>query len=146
MHVIHHIIFLCLFCFLLSYGDYRDLHVLTHSFPTLCSSDLQIAYFHEAAALGELFNGIAPMQQYALITINIGQAGFATCGRSKARIKGEHARVCVKLPRSEEHTSELQSLMRISYAVFCLKKKNKNKVTKIQRLSQYIHEKPKNTQ
>src|SRR3546814_6437615 len=29
------------------------------------------------------------------------------------------------LDRSEEHTSELQSLMRISYAVFCLKKKNK---------------------
>src|SRR3546814_7868735 len=28
--------------------------------------------------------------------------------------------------RSEEHTSELQSLMRISYAVFCLKKKNHN--------------------
>src|SRR3546814_9636582 len=28
-------------------------------------------------------------------------------------------------PRSEEHTSELQSLMRISYAVFCLKKKHK---------------------
>src|SRR3546814_8953850 len=28
--------------------------------------------------------------------------------------------------RSEEHTSELQSLMRISYAVFCLKKKNRN--------------------
>src|SRR3546814_5589206 len=30
------------------------------------------------------------------------------------------------LCRSEEHTSELQSLMRISYAVFCLKKKNKD--------------------
>src|SRR3546814_5307693 len=30
-------------------------------------------------------------------------------------------------PRSEEHTSELQSLMRISYAVFCLKKKIPNK-------------------
>src|SRR3546814_3411841 len=30
--------------------------------------------------------------------------------------------------RSEEHTSELQSLMRISYAVFCLKKKKKNKL------------------
>src|SRR3546814_3126296 len=29
-----------------------------------------------------------------------------------------------RLPRSEEHTSELQSLMRISYAVFCLKNKN----------------------
>src|SRR3546814_5335109 len=31
----------------------------------------------------------------------------------------------VALNRSEEHTSELQSLMRISYAVFCLKKKNR---------------------
>src|SRR3546814_4697570 len=30
--------------------------------------------------------------------------------------------------RSEEHTSELQSLMRISYAVFCLKKKNNTKI------------------
>src|SRR3546814_2483308 len=36
--------------------------------------------------------------------------------------------------RSEEHTSELQSLMRISYAVFCLKKKNKkNKHNNLQR-------------
>src|SRR3546814_5226790 len=34
-----------------------------------------------------------------------------------------------KQRRSEEHTSELQSLMRISYAVFCLKKKNKQKTT-----------------
>src|SRR3546814_7424227 len=34
-----------------------------------------------------------------------------------------------ELRRSEEHTSELQSLMRISYAVFCLKKKKKNKNT-----------------
>src|SRR3546814_10527271 len=32
--------------------------------------------------------------------------------------------------RSEEHTSELQSLMRISYAVFCLKKKKKKKLTR----------------
>src|SRR3546814_3407879 len=32
--------------------------------------------------------------------------------------------------RSEEHTSELQSLMRISYAVFCLKKKNNTEYTK----------------
>src|SRR3546814_1996760 len=34
--------------------------------------------------------------------------------------------IAKKLNRSEEHTSELQSLMRISYAVFCLKKKKKN--------------------
>src|SRR3546814_2303123 len=36
-------------------------------------------------------------------------------------------------PRSEEHTSELQSLMRISYAVFCLKKKKKSEYTIIQK-------------
>src|SRR3546814_2591259 len=36
--------------------------------------------------------------------------------------------------RSEEHTSELQSLMRISYAVFCLKKK-KNKINTMEKLS-----------
>src|SRR3546814_5434170 len=34
----------------------------------------------------------------------------------------------VDAPRSEEHTSELQSLMRISYAVFCLKKKHNQMV------------------
>src|SRR3546814_9903486 len=38
----------------------------------------------------------------------------------------ETAGYTVALLRSEEHTSELQSLMRISYAVFCLKKKKKN--------------------
>src|SRR3546814_7660492 len=41
--------------------------------------------------------------------------------RSKQRL------MLTALFRSEEHTSELQSLMRISYAVFCLKKKKKNK-------------------
>src|SRR3546814_8459508 len=35
----------------------------------------------------------------------------------------------LQLDRSEEHTSELQSLMRISYAVFCLKNKNKSNKT-----------------
>src|SRR3546814_3891739 len=37
------------------------------------------------------------------------------------------ARSPAKRARSEEHTSELQSLMRISYAVFCLKKKKRKK-------------------
>src|SRR3546814_1379627 len=40
--------------------------------------------------------------------------------------------VGVVLARSEEHTSELQSLMRISYAVFCLKKKKSHNITKTQ--------------
>src|SRR3546814_9156692 len=38
----------------------------------------------------------------------------------------DHEKISDAARRSEEHTSELQSLMRISYAVFCLKKKNKN--------------------
>src|SRR3546814_10777709 len=43
----------------------------------------------------------------------------------RARQKDVWARrvTCLRPERSEEHTSELQSLMRISYAVFCLKKK-----------------------
>src|SRR3546814_4868653 len=48
-------------------------------------------------------------------------------------LRGRHGESTV--PRSEEHTSELQSLMRISYAVFCLKKKKNqiatNKSTKM---------------
>src|SRR3546814_5937278 len=42
--------------------------------------------------------------------------------------RGNRCRRCFQTQRSrsEEHTSELQSLMRISYAVFCLKKKTKN--------------------
>src|SRR3546814_6184268 len=41
------------------------------------------------------------------------------------------------MKRSEEHTSELQSLMRISYAVFCLKKKKTDKNSKLE-----VHSKP----
>src|SRR3546814_6290377 len=44
--------------------------------------------------------------------------------RSRRHARSAHERIGYeKLKRSEEHTSELQSLMRISYAVFCLKKK-----------------------
>src|SRR3546814_10703117 len=50
---------------------------------------------------------------------------------TKAAFKA-HAIACdLKPSRSEEHTSELQSLMRISYAVFCLKTKNTNKIIHI---------------
>src|SRR3546814_9898178 len=71
-------------------------------------------------------------------------ASFSTCGLSEPRCPWESQgdssglrRACNfhaisrmgsrNKIRSEEHTSELQSLMRISYAVFCLKKKNKSK-------------------
>src|SRR3546814_9946843 len=53
-----------------------------------------------------------------------GQVGEAAARQFRHFIDAlEIARLC--RPRSEEHTSELQSLMRISYAVFCLKKKKK---------------------
>src|SRR3546814_2985868 len=67
---------------------------------------------------------------FALRTIDLelnGLAGFRTRLAQYAaqtrhqRIERHHARA--HQTRSEEHTSELQSLMRISYAVFCLKKK-----------------------
>src|SRR3546814_5664683 len=51
---------------------------------------------------------------------------------STSRVKSATKSVIPAKARSEEHTSELQSLMRISYAVFCLKKKtslNKNETT-----------------
>src|SRR3546814_7444201 len=54
-------------------------------------------------------------------------------GESRLELNGFDPRSLPSLKahgRSEEHTSELQSLMRISYAVFCLKKKNKQ--TKLQ--------------
>src|SRR3546814_4743930 len=41
------------------------------------------------------------------------------------------------IKRSEEHTSELQSLMRISYAVFCLKKKNSNLHINVSRMMSF---------
>src|SRR3546814_10537087 len=69
---------------------------LTHSFPTRRSSDL----------CGRLHTGT---------WFSTWAAACVMCG----------VRACIPLRprRSEEHTSELQSLMRISYAVFCLKKK-----------------------
>src|SRR3546814_9243358 len=49
-------------------------------------------------------------------------------GEARALQSGDDRRVASHIFRSEEHTSELQSLMRISYAVFCLKKKIKQSV------------------
>src|SRR3546814_14609420 len=54
----------------------------------------------------------------------VGDGGQQEPGNDRTEV-AEQELVCV--PRSEEHTSELQSLMRISYAVFCLKKKIKLK-------------------
>src|SRR3546814_997687 len=62
----------------------------------------------------------------ALVALRLAPGGAAVLdGDRQHRAGAELAQVARDRRRSEEHTSELQSLMRISYAVFCLKKKNK---------------------
>src|SRR3546814_1144152 len=60
------------------------------------------------------------------LAVSSGAGGCCTGrGHAAGRIRRDRERLPVAPDaRSEEHTSELQSLMRISYAVFCLKKKN----------------------
>src|SRR3546814_3087362 len=65
------------------------------------------------------------VQNYAPLsskTCDLRQAKISQCWLERFDVGAEAG----KYRRSEEHTSELQSLMRISYAVFCLKKKNIN--------------------
>src|SRR3546814_10595883 len=54
-------------------------------------------------------------------------AGAMVALASDLRVGTPQARTAFLFTRSEEHTSELQSLMRLSYAVFCLKKKKQYK-------------------
>src|SRR3546814_8660365 len=65
-------------------------------------------------ARGDLRRGLAVVE-----AMGVEQAAQAPV------LLGGHAEATGLAERSEEHTSELQSLMRISYAVFCLKKKKK---------------------
>src|SRR3546814_9787081 len=85
----------------------------------VCSSDLLVVA-HAAAVGGQHVHRLGGVHRRA--------AAEADQTVVAARLEGFHAglddgRGRVR-HRSEEHTSELQSLMRISYAVFCLKKKN----------------------
>src|SRR3546814_4429590 len=111
------------FCCFYGYGDHRDLHVLTHSFPTRRSSDLSVmndqpmidGYHHS-----DLRHTRSAMQSIIPVATGLAQG----VERLLPQLAGKVQAKAIRVPRSEEHTSELQSLMRISYAVFCLKKKN----------------------
>src|SRR3546814_6199836 len=90
----------------------------------VCSSDLAwpVAYrVGRGAEQQGLDEAALPHHRagVALVVVGVaaGEAGELAAQRVVVRVVGE--------VRSEEHTSELQSLMRISYAVFCLKKKKK---------------------
>src|SRR3546814_9505569 len=54
------------------------------------------------------------------------QGAQPAIGGEDEDLRGRGGEVSTQVCRSEEHTSEIQSIMRISYAVICLKKKNKN--------------------
>src|SRR3546814_9463978 len=95
---------------------------MTHSFPTRRSSDLPAhacANNTKTLLRTPAVRGCHPWHRAG----RPGEAHDAPGRRIPAlpRRPGQQPR------RSEEHTSELQSLMRISYAVFCLKKKNTTK-------------------
>src|SRR3546814_3048994 len=86
----------------------------------VCSSDLGI---EDVACDNHMFHLVGG-RDFADPVDGV-EAGFA---KRRAHLGLEPAEGLAELPvscveRSEEHTSELQSLMRISYAVFCLKKK-----------------------
>src|SRR3546814_2503989 len=103
------------------YGDHRALHVLTHSFPTRRSSDLPLRFASVRIYRdGQLHSSTR--------TSFDGKATTALpAGRFEVRLFPDGRAGEDRALRSEEHTSELQSLMRISYAVFCLKKKTRLK-------------------
>src|SRR3546814_9035709 len=92
----------------------------------VCSSDLPVGLEEDLAKLGDAEVGklarMAPaLRKLGKVDQRLFDA-FENIGRALARIVLRDIAAGV-VERSEEHTSELQSLMRISYAVFCLKKK-----------------------
>src|SRR3546814_10909339 len=84
-------------------------------YTTLFRSD---EWCHSALSLWGVPKCYRPISRLTLQAVQ-NQSGRS--GRGRSGHKGSHD--CRSTARSEEHTSELQSLMRISYAVFCLKKK-----------------------
>src|SRR3546814_5600817 len=87
----------------------------------VCSSDLRGREADPAAGRTEALQARqAEGQQVA--ALGAGE-GVQLVDRHALQVPEHLRRVVVAQQRSEEHTSELQSLMRISYAVFCLKKK-----------------------
>src|SRR3546814_10060871 len=117
------------------YGDHRDRHVRTHSFPTRRSSDL-VTVIRDGALPPMPWLNVVANPDFGFTTTEAG-GGYAWSQNSQRNPITPWANDPVSDPpqevlylRSEEHTSELQSLMRISYAVFCLKKKKNTHITR----------------
>src|SRR3546814_4634280 len=91
-------------------------HSLGHSDPVAASDLVRLAKRIEGVRARAATGDFERLRRLPMPVLANGADGWFVIGRV-----GEDA-VAVQR-RSEEHTSELQSLMRISYAVFCLKKK-----------------------
>src|SRR3546814_14694389 len=100
------------------YGDHRYLHVLTHSFPTRRSSDLHAG---SRRFIAGFLADDRPLQRRVRGKA-CGTHWRPTYADDEFRFLGQSVGTVIALFRSEEPTSELQSLMRIPYAVFCLQK------------------------
>src|SRR3546814_1750801 len=81
----------------------------------------RIAGLPESRILGESDFRLSPLDRRASRKVGVSALGCEI--KEEVSAEGRY-RGTFASKRSEEHTSELQSLMRISYAVFCLKKKN----------------------
>src|SRR3546814_5270863 len=68
--------------------------------------------------------------------VPLAQIVLVSMGKDRQQEALRSGAIDIGFSRSEEHTSELQSLMRISYAVFCLKKKKNQHTNKYPRLTQ----------
>src|SRR3546814_1372821 len=108
---------------------------MTHSVPTLRSSDLHPV--HPAVCTDAEFphhrGGAGRWLRPVGVPVQSDLERFQGQARRQQSLAGNHAGVAdardAARTRSEEHTSELQSLMRISYAVYCLKKPINYKLT-----------------
>src|SRR3546814_2753870 len=110
---------------------------MTHSFPTRRSSDLQFRDLlsNDLGAIGGLLFDIGSGRYPAPPRDEEEQAFGSWPERlEQARADAQALNKALAKQRSEEHTSELKSLMRISYAVFCLKKQKTKKVYDITQL------------
>src|SRR3546814_6307702 len=88
----------------------------------VCSSDLRHQRFLRPRSRN--FRRARPLQAAAPVSHGAGKGLSVRRGRDSLEMRARaDRRRHPRRGRSEEHTSELQSLMRISYAVFCLKKK-----------------------
>src|SRR3546814_6721359 len=92
-----------------------DLPLELHIVAQIVEAQLVVGRIGDVAVIG-----LAPLH---LVEVGHDDAG----GQAQEAIDLPHPFGVIVPNRSEEHTSELQSLMRISYAVFCLKKKKTKK-------------------